>query len=275
MNEPAPWPLVLGTVLVWAALAMPKGCREMRTPPRRSDIAWDSPRMREIQKEWEALRKNREGFTTLTGKEAYVEARRRVERLLRKRFSEEDLHQLAGSCEVLPVRTPMEVLMANGDYNNEVLTFIVKVFVDSGDWDGLVTLLSRQCPGRIEVWETIEWCLVRRGKRLKDPILILGEAYQKCEVPETRHDLAATVRRAFGGLGIRGEDDAEFVRNAMQWYDKAKDHLTVNREYWRNDMYFPVEQYEMQPELYNKFPQGMERELLFKEKPSESPVLAE
>jgi hypothetical protein len=57
--------------------------------------------------------------------------------------------------------------------------------------------------------------------------LVLGEAYSKCQVPEVRHDLAGVGRRAFIGQGIRGKDDAEYVTNAMQWYEEEKSHLIV------------------------------------------------
>ena len=45
------------------------------------------------------------------------------------------------------------------------------------------------------------------------------------QIPETRKDLAAAVRRGFAGLGITGQDDAEYVKNAMCWYEKEKDNV--------------------------------------------------
>jgi hypothetical protein len=36
------------------------------------------------------------------------------------------------------------------------------------------------------------------------------------------------VRRGFTGSGISGKDDAEFVNNAMRWYEKEKGNLIVN-----------------------------------------------
>ena len=50
-----------------------------------------------------------------------------------------------------------------------------------------------------------------------------------------REALAAAVRRSFAGFGIDGNDDAEFVSNAMRWYTKEKGGLIVNREYYRNE----------------------------------------
>ena len=65
-------------------------------------------------------------------------------------------------------------------------------------------------------------------KTLGDPIAVLGEAYSQCQIPEVRRQIANAVCRSFTGSGIRGKDDAEFVRNAMKWYEKEKDCLTVN-----------------------------------------------
>ena len=65
-------------------------------------------------------------------------------------------------------------------------------------------------------------------------MLVLGEAYSKCQIPETRKDLAAAVRRGFAGLGITGQDDAEYVKNAMCWYEKEKDNVIVSYKYTMN-----------------------------------------
>jgi hypothetical protein len=74
--------------------------------------------------------------------------------------------------------------------------------------------------------------LAHRGEKLKEPVLLFGEAYSKCRDSEVRRHIAAAVRRAFTGSGVRGKDDAEFVRNAMQWYEKERGHLMLNSCYW-------------------------------------------
>ncbi len=108
--------------------------------------------------------------------------------------------------------------------------------MESGDRESLGGLLSKRCPSQIDWPETLEFYLAFRGWRIKDPIFILGEAYARCQVPETRHTLAASLRRGFAGLGIRGEDDVEFVNNAMRWYGNEKGHLVVNAKYTMNEM---------------------------------------
>ena len=119
---------------------------------------------------------------------------------------------LAASCDKLPAR------VEKWGFTRDVLAFLGTSLADCGDRERLVALLSKRCPNRIHWPENVEFYLAVRAKRLRDPILILGEAYSKSQVPETRHALAAAVRRGFVDLGIRGKDDAEYVKNAMQWY---------------------------------------------------------
>jgi hypothetical protein len=145
---------------------------------------------------------------------------------------------------------------------------MARSFIESGDRESLIAMLTTTpCPNRLSGYEDIEFYLAWEGKRMKDPILILGEAYSKCRVPEIRHQLAGAVRRAFADLGIRGKGDADYVKNAMQWYEKEKDHLTVNRKYEHNGMFFPPEAYEETPELYESPPPHLKREPLFDKKP--------
>jgi hypothetical protein len=66
---------------------------------------------------------------------------------------------------------------------------------------------------------------------IRDPILILGDAYSKCQVPEVRREIADAVRRGFTNLGVRGKDDAQFVKNAMQFYEQQKEQLIFNPYY--------------------------------------------
>jgi len=136
-----------------------------------------------------------------------------------------------------------------------------------------VKLLSTRCQSEIGISNDIEYYLADCGKKLKDPILVLGEAFSKCKVPEVRHDIAGAVRRGFAGHGIRGKDDAEYVANAMQWYEKEKDHLIVNVEYWHNSVWVPGGMYDEMPELYDKLEKDLAKpkpwmKLLFEKKPS-------
>ena len=233
--------------------------------PEEANISWDCPKIREVEREWQSLQETYDKpvaeIPGRDGKDNYIEMQKMTERLLRKRLSEQELHQLAVSCDKLPVR------IGECRFIRDVLALLVKCLVGSRDRETLVRLLSARCPSQIDPPENIEFYLAFHGKELKDPILVLSEAYSQCEVPETRHSLAAGVRRGFAGLGIRGKDDADYVKNAMQWYEKEKDHLVANWAYTMNETASPfsVDAYEKHPELYDN-PGGFTRYPLFERK---------
>ena len=200
---------------------------------------------REIEKEWQRLW---EGDDKDPKFGSVVIA---VDRLFRKRLSGRSLRQLAASAE----KAPIPMLDRSASFATGVLEYMVEALVESGDRESLVELLSKRCPSRIGWRSSIEYCVAYSGWRFKDPIRILGEVHSKCQVPETCHALAASVRRGFAGLGIQGKDDAEFVSNAMRWYTKEKGGLIVNREYDRNESWFlGIETYEAHPEYYDNPP---------------------
>ena len=91
---------------------------------------------------------------------------------------------------------------------------------------------------------------------------IFAEAYERSQVPETRHALVTAVRRNFVGLGIRGENEAEFLDHAMQWYEREKGRLFVNREYFLNEIaergITTYDFYEKYPDLYDNPPPSHE-----------------
>ena len=247
--------LVASVVLV--VMAAVQGCAGNQGPTGvdqdqdRTVVDWDSPGMREIEKEWQMLWDAYSKVPTPDSKTEYGNVVMAVDRLFRKRLSARSLRQLVASSEQAAIPT----LYSSNSFECAVLEFMVEAFVKSGDRESLVELLSKRCPSRTGLVTNIEYCVAYSGWRFKDPILILGEAYSKCQVPETRHALAASVRRSFGGFGIDGKDDAEFVSNAMRWYTKEKGGLIANREYYMNEMLGPaIESYEKHPEYYDKPP---------------------
>ena len=178
------------------------------------------------------------------GKTKYQHISWLVDDLFGTRLSQRDLRHLAVSCDSLPP--------SNSDrsqFANSLLAFMVHAFIRQGDRSALVQLLSVRCPSRVGFRTTIEASLAG-AETLQDPILILGEAYSKSTVPEVRHDLAAAVRRGFTDLGIRGDDDTDFVASAMKWYKAERVCLIPNETYSRNDWEVSVEDYEQDPKLY-------------------------
>ena len=115
--------------------------------------------------------------------------------LLRKRLSDNDVRKLAANSESLPVHWR--------DWSKSdraVVDFMLEVLVYSRDRENLVTLLSTRFPLRISNWP-IEYYLAQNKVKQSCSDSRGG----LCEVPSSRsaHDIAAAVRRAFGGLNHR------------------------------------------------------------------------
>ncbi len=235
--------LLLGSSLVILALTALTGCAKKEKEEDGPAIDWDSPRMRELEGEWNSLR-------LLTSHDLDKGSRfdMLVDRLFRTRVSARRLRELAASSKLALIPDDHD------SFVDSILAYMAKSFVESGDRQSLVELLAMRCPYLIDGPKTIECFLAVRGWRLNDPILVLGEAYAKCRVPETRHALAASARRGFADLGIRGKDDEEFVNNAMRWYEKEKGHLIANDLYFMNEMtpggITLADSYEKYPGLY-------------------------
>ncbi|MCX7427696.1 MAG: SUMF1/EgtB/PvdO family nonheme iron enzyme [Planctomycetia bacterium] len=184
--------------------------------------------MLEVKGEWQALRDSfPEGSWS---KDNSGERTKALHEVLEKRLSHQDMSALAATCGTLAVD--------ENDWSGFegcVIDEMIDAFTAAGDRENLVTLLSTRCPSHYGSMD-IEDYLVRIGeKSLKDPVLILGEAYSQCQVPHVRKTIAKAVRRGLKGFGIRGNDDAEFVQRAMKWYEEEKDQLVFNPEYGFND----------------------------------------
>jgi uncharacterized protein (TIGR03067 family) len=226
--------------------------------------SWDSTKMLKIKDDWGTLwdtyRKTPNKVPGEPMKGRYEEVVRMFEALLRRRLSDEEVRHLAETGGSLPVSCKEW-----SEYECLVVRFIADVLVYSRDRENLVRLLSTRLPTRVNISDTIESYLARKGTRLKDPMSILGDAYSKCRIPEVRHDIATAVRRGFAGHGIRGKDDADFVNNAMRWYQQEEGSLLLNDRYFFNDECFPLELYERKPDfadtpgferLFNRIPRS-------------------
>ena len=279
MNKALRRNLFLRVAVMCLAIAVLQGCgtNQGQLSPSGPALSWDSPKMRQIKAEWQSLQqtydRNPEKIPGKYGKIKYGNLLRMCDRLLRKRLSDQDLRELTSSCHTLPIRD------ADRDFfDNEVLGFMVRAFVATGDRDSLVKLLStRGTRSVVGGWLTpVEYYLASQAGRnlgfrlvkLKDPILVLGDAYAECSIPEVREELAFAAHRGFDGLGISGKDEADFIRNAMQWYTTEKDRVVANSSYvrqqWCVDMpRVSAEEYDRQMSTLSP------RELLFREKQRE------
>jgi uncharacterized protein (TIGR03067 family) len=253
--------IAVGLTIVIVATGL--GQEKEQTMPTRTQLSWDSPRMREIEEEWRLLQDASQDKTPGGGgKDEWATRVGFINRLIAKRLSKQDVSDLAASCKALPVDP--------NDWNPFVYDVFMGV-VGRLDRNGVVELLSTRCPYGFGDC-SLEFALAALGKKapnkLKDPVMILGEAYAKCQIPEVRRILIWPIRRAFAGHGIEGQDDGKFVKNAMRWYETNKDHLAVNWEYSGREYNGPVVKYQQDD------PQYFEREIasgkgqpLFGEKP--------
>jgi hypothetical protein len=225
-------------------------------------IDWDSPQIREMQAEWISLG---EANVLAHQREKYVWS---GDELFRRYLSPRRLRDLAASSKVPAVPDD------DRGFVDDLLAFMVREFVQAGDREILVELLSKRCPYLIDGPLTVEYHLAYSGWKLRDPMLIFSEAYARSRVPETRQTLATAIRRSFAGLGIREKDDAEFIKKAMQWYRKEKGRLIVNTHYFYNEMapggITVNHSYEKHPDLFDNPRPG--REPLFKVVPEGGPA---
>lgn len=213
MNESTRLKRWFRTALI--AIALQVSCVRAQATPADEKLSWDSPKIRQIENEWQSLQdtyhNTPEKIPGGGGKDQYVLFSLLENALLERRFSDRELQQLASGTELIPDRA----------FTDQVVDCMVWRFVETNDRADLVTLLSKRCTGLVGS-QTIEFCLAYWGSQLKDPILVLGEAFSNSKSPENCHNLAIAVRRGFSGHGIQGRADADYVNNAMRWYEKRK-----------------------------------------------------
>jgi hypothetical protein len=210
--------LAMSVLLVSCCSASLRGAGEEQGP-----LTWDAPKMRELERELNDLYAT---FTEPSTKINYEERANLVDRLLGSRLTLQELRALATDADQVPgdarERDALE---------HVVISRMVWVFLKQGDRKSLVTLLSKCCPERYHFID-IEEMVVIHGEKLKDPIKVLAEALVECKRPPARKVIMSALRRAFEGSGIRGANDDEFVKNAMAWYDREKDKLERNPNYY-------------------------------------------
>jgi uncharacterized protein (TIGR03067 family) len=217
--------------------------------------------MRALEKEWRLLKSAPEvTVCEKYGKSTWKE--HMAARLIAKRLSKQDVSDLAASCKALPV-DPKDWSPFVHDVSAHLIGNLER--------DDLVTMLSTRCPRGVGEC-ALEFNLAAQGileNRQTDPILVLGEAYARCQIPDVRRVLIESICRGFGGHGIRRGSDAEFVKNAMQWYQENKDHLTLNWDYWYRELSSPMGDYQqMDPQALERDLASSKGEPLFKEKPA-------
>ena len=204
-------------------------------------VSWDSPVMRgvvELASEW----KMPGTPIILQSMVQYDASLAHLADLLNNLLVKERLRELAKSCATMPFDHPRKW---HGGRHDWLVQAIVLAACDRGDRETVVAVLS----AHFVTGSHIEYSLAQAGKntkwdllleagleelvpkRIEDGITMLFDAYSEAKVPKVRRAIAETVRNAFVHSGVRGEDDASFVANARQWYEKHKGELELNSAY--------------------------------------------
>ncbi|WP_422929013.1 hypothetical protein [Singulisphaera sp. PoT] len=145
-------------------------------------IDWDSPQMHEIEAEWISLRdahNQAESADQINGKTLYIEHLAAVDQLFRRRVSLRWLRDLAASSKIPAVPDDERGFSFRDDF----LAFMARSFIEAGDREGLVEILSKRCPSMVYPPLSIEYHLASWGWKLRDPMLIFSEAYERSRIP--------------------------------------------------------------------------------------------
>jgi hypothetical protein len=193
--------------------------------------SWNSPRLLAAKQEWDALLKNPPKEHGVSKNNKLIKMQQQI---LCKALSSEDMRNLATTSNELPDD--------EGDPNAfevGVLSYMAARFIEAGGRESLVTLLSNRFVEFIGPALTTARYLQRcPSMAIKDPILVLGEAYARSKSPKVRLQIAQVVRTGFDGCGIVANDDDEFVTSAMQWYKTNKHHLSPRDPARLDDLFF-------------------------------------
>jgi hypothetical protein len=225
----------------------------------RRPLYWNSPRFLEIEQEWKSQYGDGPG-----DKDHYEKWAIALDRVLAKRISYSDVLCLALSCGTIGATEAKR-----SDFDNEVLTYMVRVLVAAGDRVNLVKLLASRCPCYVYPYVPIEQHTALRGTKMSDPLLILGDAYLRCQDARVRHVIAMVLRRGFTDPKIRGANEAEFVTHTMQWYERNKSALVVNDRYGGNSLIFPQDEFELPDDAFDDHHAPFRWQPLFVKRPSE------
>jgi hypothetical protein len=193
--------------------------------PESIKVTWNCDRMLTIERNWKKLVVRPD----IEKRDQYNHGIDTLTRLIAFEFSDQELHEVAVSMATMPTKYDEQT-----GFDEHLLQAVVIVSVKHGREDSLIALVSNQCPERIFNDNDIEWYVVMFGRKIKDPILIFGKAYERCQVAEVKHRIAECVRRAFLASGIDDKDDGKLMKKAMLWYKERKDHLVVNEDYADN-----------------------------------------
>ena len=242
--------LVAGVVSVCTATAAQQQRREDQPMAEEAVTSWDSPKLLRIKEDWRALW---ETYLKTPEKlpadrsNSYEKVKEMQGHLFRTSLSDKEARNLAASCGSLPVRCKDW-----SEPDNAVVAFMVEAFVYSRDRESLVRLFSTRFPLWIGNWPTEYYLAMAAEGRLKDAILVLGEAYSKSRVPEvrTRHWSRRSPRFRESWDPRKRRCGVRYERHEVVREREGPRH--VDGGYWDSDNALPLEPEERAPGFYEE-----------------------
>jgi hypothetical protein len=174
---------------------------------RATAVAWDSP---DVRKMWAVAQASVPAHDN-RAKSWYTREREFLEHALTEKFSKEELHALASSCDTMP-------------YGDEAREFPYAVyltlqgwFIGTGDREGLITLLAAHFEP-YSLSETTEGLLVSGCGT--ESLLTTIDALDKG--PAFRRDVERALVRGYDEAAIVDKKHAALVKKAVDWYEKHR-----------------------------------------------------
>ena len=113
-------------------------------------------------------------------------------------------------------------------YDAALLSALVDRAVDKHDRMALVNLLRHNCPRIVEQLMPPEFYFATEWP---DAVSCLFEAYDTAADALAKKDLLACLERAFPSIRARSPNDADFIREAREWYAEKRLELKINQHY--------------------------------------------
>jgi hypothetical protein len=199
--------------------APPRSDRQNVEASNKPGVIWGGPQLRRIESEWSKM-------TVPPGTMPRSVQPVRVwqlKGLIDKNVPKQEMPGLIASLRNVPTDQEKQT-----EFQWMFVLALENLLIDRGDRDNLVALFSTHFTSRM-LGATTETVLVVEGKKMKDPILVLGEAFDRSKEPVIRKRIATAVHQSFDGNAVKGENDEPFVKNAMKWYQDNKSRLVLNK----------------------------------------------
>ncbi len=167
-------------------------------------MSWDSAKARNL---WEVVRSH-----VLRGQDAYFARIRFLRETLRQNLSKKELAELAASCATMPDEDNSTAFL------DTLYAALFEVLCDTGDRDGLVTLLAARFPENV----------YPNGRSLESYVADLG--IHRILVATNTAGKGATFRRdvdwaishGYSDAAVVGKKDAALVKSTLEWFNKHK-----------------------------------------------------